>query len=108
MIHYTNMEQSKTPSQPSIQSQSRQCFELFETLSRLQSESNPGGLPDSTDFRDEFARFLLWANNIGALLPSEQRNSLDFRLRSAHKMSSRIAEFLADLAEALEDGECSS
>ena len=39
-------------------------------------------------------------------LPSGQRNSLDFRLRDAHKMSSRIIEFLDDLAEALEDGQC--
>ena len=99
------MQQSEALRQPSIQSQSRQCFELFENLSLLQHESSRGGLSDATNYRDEFARFLLWANNIGALLPSGQRNSLDFRLRNAHKMSRRIIEFLADLAEALEDGE---
>ena len=101
------MQQSKALSQPSIQSQSRQCFELFEFLSQLQDESSRSGLSGSTNYRDEFARFLLWANNIGALLPSRQRNSLDYRLRNAHKMSSRIVEFLVDLAEALEDGESS-
>ena len=99
------MQQSKALFQPSIQSQSRQCFELFEILSVLQKENT--GLSESINYPDEFARFLLWANNIGALLPSGQRNSLDFRLRNAHKMSSRIVEFLADLAEALEDGEYS-
>lgn len=99
------MQQSKALSQPSIQSQSRQCFELFDLLSQLQDESSRCGLSDSTNYGDEFARFLLWANNIGALLPSGQRNSLDFRLRDAHKMSSRVVEFLTDLAEALEDGE---
>ncbi|KAL8788384.1 MAG: hypothetical protein Q9195_007342 [Heterodermia aff. obscurata] len=94
------MQQSKALVQPSIQSQSRQCLQLFETLSLLQDEK---GLSDSTNFRDESARFLLWANNIGALLPSRQRNSLDSRLSNAQKMSSRIIEFLSDLAEALED-----
>lgn len=99
------MQQSKALSQPSIQSQSRICFELFDLLSQLQDESSRRGLSDSTNYGDEFARFLLWAKNIGALLPSGQRNSLDFRLRNAHKMTSRIVEFLTDLAEALEDGE---
>ena len=98
------MQQAKALSQPSIQSQSRQCFELFESLSLLQYERDSSDFSDPTDYRDEFSRFLLWANNIGALLPSGQRNSLDFRLRSVQRVSSRIIEFLADLAEALEDG----
>ena len=101
------MQQSKALYQPSIQSQSRQCLELFENLSLLQHDGSRSNLSDATNYRDELARFLLWANNIGALLPSGQRNSLDFRVRNAHKMSSRISEFLADLAEALEDGEYS-
>ena len=99
------MQSSNALLQPSIQSQSRQCSDLFETLSLLHDERVRSGLSDSTNYRDESARFLLWANNIGALLPPGQRNSLDFRLRNAHKMSNRIVEFLADLAEALEDGE---
>lgn len=54
---------------------------------------------------DEFGRFRLWANNIGAFLNIDHRNSLDFRLRQASKICSRIVEFLDDLAEALDDGQ---
>lgn len=53
---------------------------------------------------DELGRFCLWANNIGAFLRIEFRNSLDFRLREASKICSRVVEFLEDLVEALDDG----
>ncbi len=83
---------------------SRHCSQLFDRLFSLLDDKTSDQLISSAACLDEFGRFRLWANNIGAFLNIEQRNSLDFRLRDASKFCSRIVEFLEDLAEALNDG----
>ena len=87
-----------------IATQSRQCLQLLDRVSVLISDGEVATSNLSDLYLDEAGRFRIWANNIGALLTIDHRNSLDFRLRRAVKMSSRIVEFLGDLREALEDG----
>jgi len=88
-----------------IATQSRQCSQLFGQLSSLLDNGNTADATHLTIYLDEHCRFRVWANNIGALLTVEHRNSLDFRLRNALKVSNRVVEFLVDLGEALADGE---
>ena len=78
------------------------CLRLFDSLSRSLETKNASSV-SCPGILDEYARFRIWADNIGALLNSEQRNSLDFRLRNAPKVSIRVIEFLEDLEEALQD-----
>lgn len=88
-----------------IAGRSRRCLELFDRLSSLLDDETSSHFISPAACLDEFGRFRLWANNIGAFLSINHRNSLDFRLREASKIRSRIVEFLEDLAEALDDGE---
>lgn len=96
---WCNMASSKSP----IAAQSRQCSDLFDRLSLALGTMDPGNGMSSAACQDEFGRFRIWANNIGALLTLNYRNSLDFRLSRATKVSSRVLEFLGDLEEALND-----
>ena len=87
-----------------IAESSCRCQQLFDRLSSLLHDNRSGYLISPAAILDELGRFRLWANNIGAFLRIDYRNSLDFRLREASKIRSRIVEFLGDLAEALENG----
>lgn len=80
------------------------CQQLFDRLSSLSHDIRSDCLISPAASLDELGRFRLWANNIGAFLRIEYRNSLDFRLREASKIRSRVVEFLEDLAEALDNG----
>ena len=82
------------------------CLRLFDALSRSLETKNASSV-SWAGILDEYARYRIWADNIGALLNPEQRNSLDFRLRNAPKVSSRVVEFLEDLEEALRDSKTS-
>lgn len=88
-----------------IAERSCHCLQLFDRLSSLSHDKTSNHVISPAACLDEFVRFRLWANNIGAFLSIDHRNSLDFRLREAFKICSRIIEFLEDLAEALNDGE---
>lgn len=55
------------------------------------------------DVTDALDRFSLWAGNLGALLPSTSRLSLDQRLSDAPETGGRICEVLDDLGEAVSD-----
>ena len=87
-----------------IAERSNGCLQLFDRLSSLLHDNDSKHLISPAACLDELGRFCLWANNIGAFLRIEFRNSLDFRLREASKICSRVVEFLEDLVEALEDG----
>ena len=78
-------------------------MQLFERTRGLSGRSHGSSPQSPTIAFDEAGRFRVWANNIGAFLTADRRNSLDFRLRTAAKISSRIIEFLNDLNEALEE-----
>ena len=93
------MANSKSP----IASKSRQCVQLLDRARNLWSQDNPAKTSSWELNFDEAGRFRIWANNIGALLAADRRNSLDYRLRDASKVSNRVVEFLDDLQEALED-----
>lgn len=88
----------------SVAGESCRCLQLFDRLSSLLDNETSNRLILPAACLDEFGRFRLWGNNIGAFLSIDHRNSLDFRLREASKIHSRIVEFLEDLAEALDDG----
>ena len=87
-----------------IAERSSHCLQLFDQLSSLLHDNDSDHLISPAACTDELGRFCLWANNIGAFLKMEFRNSLDFRLREASKIYSRVVEFLEDLIEALDDG----
>ncbi len=84
-----------------IATQARQCSQLFSRLSSLFGDGNTADATHMTICSDEFCRFRVWANNLGALLTVDHRNSLDFRMRNAHKVSGRIVEFLIELGDVL-------
>ena len=84
---------------------SHRCLQLFGQLSSLLADKIAVHSISRDDCLDELGRFRMWANNIGAFLRIEHRNSLDFRLREAFKITSRIVELLEDLAESLGDGQ---
>ena len=88
-----------------IAKRSCDCLRLFEHLSLLLDDKTMDQLISPAVCLDELGRFRMWANNIGAFLSIDHRNSLDFRLREASKVGYRIVEFLDDLAEALTDGQ---
>lgn len=83
---------------------SLRCLQLFDQLSSLPAEKIVVHIIPRDECLDELGRFRMWANNIGAFLHIEHRNSLDFRLREAFTITSRMAELLEDLAESLGDG----
>ena len=52
---------------------------------------------------DNYARFRIWAGNIGAFQPLSSKSSADFRLREAPEVANRILEILEDMSETNED-----
>ena len=92
------------PSASPIYSKSVRCSLLFQRLSKLLDDDLSLHTISSTSCLDEFSRFRIWANNIGALLSPSQRNSLEYRLRNAPRVSDQVVDILEDLEEALGDG----
>ena len=86
-----------------IASKSHQCVQLLDRALNLWNQENPAKRSSWELTFDEAGRFRIWANNIGALLAADRRNSLDYRLRNVSKVAGRVIEFLDDLQEALED-----
>ena len=97
---WTMMAHSYSP----IASKSHQCVQLLDRVRNLWIQDNPAKTSSWELTFDEAGRFRIWANNIGAFLVADRRNSLDFRLRNSSKVSRRVIEFLDDLQEALGDG----
>lgn len=88
----------------SITLKSRHCVETFHGLSKVLNDTPAPYSISQSVCLDELGRFRLWASNIGAQLDAGDKMSLDYRLRNAPKLVSRIMEFLDDLSEALDDG----
>lgn len=77
------------------------CVLLFDQLARVFED---GCKVEKYQAVDEFARFKLWAGNIGALHLLSIKTSLDFRLQENDRIRERIMGLLDDLAELLEEG----
>lgn len=77
------------------------CLQDFQAAS---SESHELTEAARHKILDEFARFKLWAGNIGAHRTG--RSSLDWRLRDASHLRDLVVNLLTDLKNALQDGMC--
>lgn len=81
----------------------RLCLSAFRSLLALQD----GGLEDEDGtqvvrLQDDFARFKVWAGNIGAHRTG--RGSLEYRLRDASHIRIEVLRLLEELSELLDDG----
>lgn len=54
--------------------------------------------------KDEYARFRVWANNIGALKHAQSRSSMDGRLEDAPQIKNGIIKILEYLSDSLTRG----
>lgn len=98
----------------SISARSARVRQLFrDAIAQLEPKDGPN-FPNrhdpspsqnilARDVLDALDRFSLWAGNLGALLPSTSRLSLDQRLSDAPETSERICEVLEELGEATSD-----
>lgn len=84
-----------------IASRARNCALLFDQLARLSEHSDKVTKEQAID---EFARYKLWAGNIGALHPFNVKTSLDSRLHDNAMVRKRITGLLDELAESLKEG----
>ncbi|KAI0466997.1 hypothetical protein F4859DRAFT_283498 [Xylaria cf. heliscus] len=75
-----------------------QCLGDFQAASYMSPEL---GYEAHQKFLDEFARFKLWAGNIGA--HRKGRSSLDWRLRDASHLRDLVIDLLTDLKSILRD-----
>jgi hypothetical protein len=90
----------------SIASCGRACLTQFDFLCRLLQS------PDSrchdrislVALQGELARFKAWAENTGALQRAHLQKSLDYRLREALHIHSRVIKVLEHLYESLHEG----
>jgi hypothetical protein len=82
---------------------SLECARLFGVLSSIRSNSSVPPLQCAME--DQYARFQIWAGNLGAFhrLPSEL--SLDYRLKNSRRISDHVKSLLFDLIATLKDGE---
>lgn len=87
----------------SLASQSIECAQLFDTLSQVLRNTSAPPLHHAA-VEDQYARFKIWAGNLGAFhrLPSE--TSLDYRLRYSRRIADHVQSLLLDLLAALRDG----
>lgn len=76
------------------------CLKGLEELCKLPATSE---LP-SDECTSQLGRFRIWALNIGALQEAYLPTSLEYRLREARSLVTRIVELLKDIEESIEDG----
>lgn len=76
---------------------STRCLRTFDEL----LEAETGEARSAID--DNYARFRIWAGNLGAFQPLPSKSSADFRLREAPEVASRILEILEEICETNED-----
>jgi hypothetical protein len=92
-----------------IRASAQECREQFKLLIGISTElgSSGGAADDSYDvswIEDQFARFKMWAGNIGAF--AEGHASLDYRLRDNEKAQQFMLNFLVALTDFVNRGEC--
>lgn len=81
----------------------KRCVSLFKGVYKLVSQPS---FPfesevSSTAIQDEFGRFRIWGENIGAFQPTNMRSSLEHRLRDASRTRQHVVRILEDLKESL-------
>lgn len=85
------------------------CMRTFQLLSAAIEafEQHGDALEQLNSYwvKDEFDRFKLWSQNIGA--HHTGRRSLDYRLRDTSNLRKQAIDLLEDMAQALEDGKSS-
>lgn len=91
----------------SISKRVKSCIPAFESLSAAVAEASKQqnhclGQISSEWVKDNFDRFKLWSQNIGAHRTG--RSSLDYRLRDASNLRKQAVDLVGDLVQALEDG----
>ncbi|KAF8248394.1 hypothetical protein K440DRAFT_583636, partial [Wilcoxina mikolae CBS 423.85] len=77
------------------------CISSFRKLLELQPEHNSEYEAFSCEFRKQFGRFQVWAENAGA--HRRNRVSLDYRLREASRVKGMVVKLLGDLNSDLQD-----
>lgn len=77
-------------------------FREFATTLAAKDREDSAALQNS--LTDQNGRFKVWAGNIGA--HQTGKSSLDYRLRDASHIRTRVVQFLKDLQEQLNEGEC--
>lgn len=93
-----------------LRTSAHKCCEHFKLLIEISDEI--GLTDDSIEdvynvgwIKDQFARFKMWAGNIGAF--ADGHASLDYRLRDNEKTKGFMLDFLTDLADFVHRGEFS-
>lgn len=91
-----------------ICARAQDCCEQFELLLRIKEEIGvtdeaEDNSHDVTWIQDQFARFKMWAGNIGAF--AEGHASLDYRLRDSDETKQLLLDFLASLGDLICTGE---
>jgi hypothetical protein len=92
-----------------IRARAQECREQFELLIGISVEL--GSIDEAADdsysvnwIEDQFARFKMWAGNIGAF--AEGHASLDYRLRDNEQTHEFMLNFLVALTDFVNRGEC--
>jgi hypothetical protein len=80
----------------------RRHRDALQTFNQLSCCRDPKYDDFAPVIREQFARFKVWAENVGAHRTG--RVSLDHRLRDALEVKDMVIELLRDLHEALNDG----
>jgi len=89
------------PTKTSLASQYEKCIYTFGQLyARLESRDHNQDLLSSVE--DEIGRFRVWAADAGA--HQSARVSLDYRLREAPHVHSRVSELIEEIQEDVENG----
>ena len=80
----------------------RECMKSFQQLFNSLGLEGPENVP--AKLREDVGRFRVWAENCGAHRQSNNRMSLDHRLREASRVKNMVLRLLRDLNAALQDG----
>lgn len=80
-----------------------ECAQLFDNLTRILINTPVPFLLHGA-VEDQYARFKIWAGNMGAFHRSTSGVSLDHRLRNSQRIAEHVRSLLCDLVAALKDG----
>ena len=90
--------------QRSLAARSLESAQRFDAI--LSSPENVTSSPiQHTALDDQYARFKIWAGDLGAFdhLPSD--TSIDYRLRDSQRIAEHVRSLLSDLSATLRDGQ---
>jgi hypothetical protein len=91
-----------------IRAAAQDCVDRFHLLIGTETEIHSNNEADDTfhdviRIEDQFARFKMWAGNIGAF--AEDHASLDYRLRDSEETKQFMLVFLRSLSDFITRGE---